>query len=195
MPNVQKRGVPQLETLLNRFGWRGPWQDTEIPPLLQMVAPVQRLDLLCAGYGNLAAVAANVSQIQLFNPAGSNITIICHRIGMGIEIAGDIQMAFHDTELTTLISGTSAALNRSPGTTPDPTGQIRHVNGAAVGTIFFRAPLDVADRFYWFDFERAGDYEYHGISLAPGRGLIVRDTNNDIDTLVQFEWSERVDRI
>jgi len=190
--DIQRRGGPQVLALFKRFGI------TVLPPgmeLEQAVAPVAavpRLDLLCSGIGTIAASVNDSSQVQLFNPVGSGVTVTLHRVWLSVTTAGEVRMQLHDTALGSAIT-TLQVMRRALGSQQSPSAQMRSTQGNLVGTNAMRFDLDIADRSYQFDMGILGDnQEFVGPSLAEGRGLIFAPTTDNVGNLTNLLWSERI---
>lgn len=189
---IQRRGGPQVQTLLERFGLRMAAQDVEIPEIVLPVASVPRLDNLCMGVAQVNPSVAERSLVQLFNPATSRVTVIIHRIWVALGAADEVSfrtnaIALADAE-TTL-----AVVNRKIGNQPEPVALIRSLQGSASGSTVGIWRLDTAARSVEFNLNRIADnQEFSGVSLARGRGFMIVPQADNIGNTVTFLWSERI---
>lgn len=187
---VQRRGVPQAQAIAERFGQEALGGSTELPPWIIPMAKTTRLDLPCMGHGLMAALAANRSMVQLFNPGDTNTDIYLQRLWCSSTADGNIQLKIHDTALTTNLS-TNVALWRREGTSqPRPVAQVRKVQGASVGTVF--GLVEVLDNVSQLVDFRLGDGQQHdGLVLQPGRGILLNPGGDNLQINVMFHWLER----
>ena len=192
MSEIQRRGGQQFQRLLRRFGVTRTIQGSQITDDVQAVAAVPRTDVQCSGNATLAALAANRSQIQLFNPAGSGVTVIVHRIWTSMATAGLVRLGNHDTALADTDSAT-AVMERTRGNQPEPAAQLRTHRAAAVGSVVQVFELDIADRTYQWELSRFGGvYDFEGPSLAEGRGFILSPSVDNLAFISGWLWTERI---
>lgn len=189
---IQRRGGSQLLGLLRRFGINAPGTEGEIDDRVIPTAEIPRLDNLCGGSASVAGSASDRSIIQLRNPAASGVTVILHRLWVSLATAGVTTLRLHDPALATLPT-TLAVLRRTLGSQPSPSGQIRTATADSAGTRILLFNLDIADRTYEFDLSRLGnEWDFTGISLAEGRGVVMTPATDNILQDVSFLWSERI---
>lgn len=192
MADIQRRGGPQLASLLRRFGITRVLSGSQISEDVTAVAQVPRLDNLCGGNGDIAVLAANRSMVQLFNPVGSGVTVILHKVWVALTVPGRFTLRTSVVALADAIT-TLTVLNRRLGNQPEPSAQMRSLRGTGVGGPDLSWTIDIADRSYEFDLQRLdASQEFHGPSLAEGRGYtMVPDTDN-VGAEVTYLWSERI---
>src|SRR2546427_3972668 len=91
-----------------------------------------------------AASVGNLTEIQLFNPVASGVTIIVHRILMSRPTQGDLEVRSHNAALATLVNvGRNLAFFGTAGK-----GELRTATPvAADGTILWNVTL-LADTVY-----------------------------------------------
>jgi hypothetical protein len=128
---------------------------------------------------NLAASVGNFSEVQLFNPVASGITLAVKAINFGSATAGSINIRSYNTALATLVgtgfnlqSGGTAALGEIRTATPvaeDGTfiGPIPAGAGAAV-------PVDLG----WF------------IELGAGEGVLCNHGTANTGITIFYLWRE-----
>jgi len=126
-----------------------------------------------------AAVSAELSHCQLFNPAGSGITIVIRRVSLRLLTAGEFSLTSHNIELTT---DHNPGFNLDSGAT-DGSGRVRrqtntmvlgtnleNYNAADTGTV---VPVDD----WW-------------MRLGAGEGFNVVSNVANIRMVVNFRWIE-----
>lgn len=192
MSEIQRRGGPQVEALLRRFGVKNVPPGFEVIDTVLPVAEVTRLDNLCGGGIEIAGLAANRSIVQLFNPRGSGVILILHRVWVSLEVAGVTGLRTHDTPLATLVTSVGV-LNRTRGNQPQPSGEIRSAQSGSVGADVIPWRVAVADETIEIPLGRlGGDQSFVGPSLAEGRGFAMVPSADDVRAGVSFLWSERI---
>ena len=187
---VQRRGVPQAEAVAERFGNESLGAPVEVLPGIIPVAKVTRVDIPMMGTTTVAALAANRSQIQLFNPAGSNTWLILKRMWVGTGGGTTLNLKTHDTALTTLASTIASMLRQEGSSQVAPVGQVRQVQGAAVGSQIGLAAIQ-ANITEFFDFFTDDGEEFNGLVIQPGRGILVSPNADNVEMKAMFQWSER----
>ncbi len=127
----------------------------------------------------LGASVGNYPHIQLFNPVGSGIIIIVHRILVNVEATEGLRLNIHNTAITTdqgkgtnLLIGGDAAI-----------GEVRSQDNAAqLGTLLWRiqvlasSPLDIVKDWY--------------LELGAGEGILVQTHLVNRALYVAYDWSE-----
>lgn len=192
MADIQRRGGAQFQRLLKRFGVSRTIVGAQVAEDVVVTASVPRLDLQCAGNASLAALAANRSMIQIFNPVGSGITVILHRLWTSLGAAGIVRLLTHNTALADAVTSL-AVMERALGNQAEPAAQLRSARAAAVGTVVQAWELDTASRSYEWDLSRFGGvYDFEGPSLAEGRGLLLSPSIDNLAMIIGFLWSERI---
>ena len=192
--DVQRRGGPQVLSLLRRFGI------TKVPPGMSIeqavspVANVPRIDNMAGGNALIASDVGNRSLIEIFNPVGSGVEVILHKIWVSLSAAGRVSLRTHNVALADPVTSLSV-LSRRPGNQPEPSAQMRSLQGSAVGSSILAWALDIADRSYEFDLQRIDDaQEFYGPSLAEGFGFIVTPSSDNVANSTALVWSERISR-
>lgn len=194
MAEIQRRGGPQFDALVKRFGVKTTGVPVELGEFILPVGEVPRLDVLCGGGDTIAAEAAKRSQVQLFNPPGSGVTVILHRIWIALSASEIVTLRMHNTALADAGAFTPLILNRTAGNQPQPSAQIRTLKDAGLGTIAMFWPMVVAGLDYReIHLERVGAVQvFEGPSLAEGRGFNIVPSADNIGLTATFEWSERI---
>jgi hypothetical protein len=141
---------------------------------------VQELGLtgkVFVGPVGLDASLVEKANVQLLNPAGSGILIVCVAVLVSLSTGADIQVKQNGTALATLVgNGKSTYLGKS-----DSVGEVRSESlaspaGTLIGTAF-RAPTSVLDLgMPWY--------------IPPGEGLVIAHSVNDAVLSVVFKWYE-----
>jgi len=187
---IQRRGGPQFEALLRRFGIKST-PDAEIADDITSVASVPRLDYPCMGRKLVTGTSADRSQVQVLNPANSGIISHVHRVWVASEAADTIELTMRDVALVTNDFG--IVVWRPDGTQPNPATQFRSASATEVGTIFMTQACDIAARTYVVELDSAfGDYEHPGVALDEGSGMVVQSGTDDLNLDVSIFWSERL---
>jgi len=188
---IQRRGGPQFSALLRRFGITSPHPGVEVVHEVNAVAPIPRLDNLCVGTADIPSNAAR-SAVQLFNPVGSGVIVILHRVWMAVSGATSVTLRVHNTALADAV-GNLQVMSRTLGNQPSPSCQMWSAEAASVGTVAMKFDLDIADRTYEWDLGRVGDdQEFAGPSLAEGRGILMVPGANTTAFNAGYYWTERL---
>jgi len=122
---------------------------------------------------------ANMSFVQLMNPAGSGITIIIKALILCPTVTSINHIAVHNTALTNLLDN---GVNLLSGGS-DGLGEIRGQQSAvALGTRFMQIPL-LDDRPYivpgsWF------------MELGAGEGIVMNQSFSGVDGIANWHWIE-----
>ena len=128
---------------------------------------------------SLAASVGNLSEIQLFNPAGSGITTIVHRFFASPSPAQVVNLRQFNTGLATLV-GTGFNLNVGGAAA---VSEIRTANPAAAsGTFWAPIPLDSVTELLIVQ-------EWHAM-LGAGEGILLSTDVANVALRVRFEWIE-----
>lgn len=189
---IQRRGGPQVVALFDRFGVKTGPQDVDLIDAVLPTAAVPRLDNLCGGGEDVAADVGNRSLLQLFNPVDSGVVVIVHRLWISLTVAGTAGIRMHNTALATAGSSLDV-FNRVVGNQPEPSGQLRTLQGAAVGSTSLIWRLDTANRSVEFDVSRLGDTQkFAGLSLQQGTGAVITPSADNVGMRGGFLWSERI---
>jgi len=192
MAFIQRRGGPQLESLLRRFGITVGAAGQQVTEGVVAVAPVPRLDVLCGGSKRLAALASNRSMVQLFNPVGSGVIATLHRIYVSVTTPAAVFLRKHNAALADAVTFIDV-LNRELVIEPEPSCLMKSLRGTAVGATTLEFDLDTADRMEEIDLTRLGETQkYAGASLAEGLGFVIVTTTDNVGLLVNYIWSERI---
>jgi len=174
----------------DRFGQESLGSPVILPDFILPTAKVPRVDLPAMGGLTLAALAANRSMIQLFNPGGSNTDLLLKRIWGFTGAANALVLFTHDTALASL-STKSGALVRSEGTNQiAPVGQIRNAQASAVGTDI-GSWTTLANTLVKLEFMTGDGDHFDGIVIQPGRGILIAPTDDNIEVRATFQWLER----
>jgi len=187
---VQRRGVPQAEAVADRFGQQSLGAPTELFRGILPVAKVARVDLPSIGGIGVGGLAANRTMVQLFNPSGSNTDLMLKRIWVSSNTTGTLLLRTHDTALTTNQASKASMLRQEGTNQVQPIGQIRSVQGSAVGTSisFYKV---IADTTFALEF-RVGDGEhFDGFVIQPGRGILMLPDADDRSLTIVYQWLER----
>ena len=187
---VQRRGVPQADAVAERFGQDQLGGPVALPDFILPVAKVPRVDLPSIGGAVVAALAANRSIVQLFNPAGSNTHLLLKRIWASATSATTMRIKTHDTALADSHT-TIAAMIRQEGTSQvAPLAQIRSVQGADVGSIvaFLNLEINVTEEF---NFIVSDGEHFDGFVIEPGRGILVVPSGDNVGMKATWHWLER----
>ena len=192
MADIQRRGGPQLASLLRRFGVQKRPPESQIYPDILPVAQVPRLDNLCGGTKRVTALAANRSLVQLFNPSGSGVVVVLHKLWISLGAAGRVSIRTHNIALADAATALGV-LNRIRGNQSEPSAQMRSLQGTSIGNDILAWPLDVVDKPYEFNVQRMDDsQEFFGPSLSEGAGFTVTPSSDNVELSVSFLWSERI---
>lgn len=132
------------------------------------------------GGGVLAAVAANYSILQLWNPAGSDVMVVLQSItGFGGASPDSLNLFVHNAALAGGVLATSS--NKYVGGAA-PSAEIRWANAAAIGgTKFANFVLNVDARRLLFT---------EPIIIPAGQGVTVCRVTLNVDNSATFEWIE-----
>lgn len=187
---VQRRGVPQAEAVADRFGQQSLGAQTELLSGIVPVAKVARVDLPMIGGIGIGALAANRSMIQIFNPAGSNTDLLIKRIWVSSGTTGTLLLRTHDTALTNLATGTGSMVRQEGSSQVAPIGQIRSVQGAAVGTSIGVVKV-IEDATLPLEFFLGDGEHFDGFVIQPGRGILISPDTDNRSLAATFEWLER----
>ena len=127
----------------------------------------------------LGASIGNLGHFQLFNPGGSGITIVVHRVFQGVETALSVTLTLHNTALTTLVrQGVNLLAGGAAGV-----GEFRsQVNAAQLGTMGQYIPLLARTPY-----EMGKDWT---VELGAGEGLIIMNQTANDGLYGNFEWIE-----
>lgn len=127
-----------------------------------------------------AAVAAAVSEVQLFNPAASGIMAFIEDIEIWTPTGAEIQLTDFSTELGAA-GGTPINCTNGNGT---PAGALARIgtNATVQGNVMYGLFVPANTRIV-ID----GRYRF---ALNPGKGLTVAHTTVNIDLTVSFRWVE-----
>lgn len=187
---VQRRGVPQVNVLAERFGQETLGAPVELPPFILPVAKVPRTDPPAMGGTAVGALAANRSMIQLLNPASSNTELLVKRIWASAGADATVNISTHDAPLATLATTRASMIRREGSNQTVPIGQIRHTKGAAVGSVtgFF---FHEGQTGFTLDFSTGDGDHFDGFVLQPGRGILLDPGADNITMRATFEWLER----
>jgi len=132
-----------------------------------------------SGVGALAAAAGTVSEIQLFNPAGSAITLLLYKCVGDATVASALQLRTFNTALATLIGN---GLNMLSG------------GAASVAEIRSAAPAVNDGTSFWSKAALAGEPIELGdlwvIELGAGEGVIATDNTQNVGVRFTFLWNE-----
>jgi len=185
---IQKLAAPRWQKLLDRLGVSvGGSEPVELLNGVIATTPLPNTDLLCSGFGQLGATAAERSMIQLFNPASSPIDIIpvlAHVYNGTTATNKNCSLCSHDAALTTL-SATVGPLTRPKGNLQGINGEVRTLSGVSAGTTIGGMLASADDVDLVFEFPE-------GSILEPGRGLLWRPNANQVAMAATWVWYERV---
>ena len=129
--------------------------------------------------GALAASAGNFNEIQLFNPAGSGITVVIKRILASVAAASGVMVRRHDPALATL-DGTGFNL-RAGGAAAQAvirTTQIAALDGTRISEQLLGASVITPIAEDW------------NKELPANTGLLVTGRGVNIELMVYYEWNE-----
>lgn len=132
------------------------------------------------GTGNLSNTAAVISHVQLFNPAGSGVTVIVDGMIFAMGTAGRFLLASHDTELTT---DGGAWLNALMGGAAGAAHVRTQNNATVLGTAFGGGRLagNTGEPFV-FPF---------GLQIPAGAGILLSPTLVNVSATVTF-WGREI---
>ncbi len=135
--------------------------------------------LVFHGRTNSAALAANESHVQLFNPVGSAITVLVDRATVISTVAQVIRLTHHNTALTFSLD---AGLNKDIGGAA-PVGQLRTQQQS--GFLGTEALQVITDQSGYRDFGII-----FPILLGAGEGVLLVPTTQNVGLFVMYEWRE-----
>lgn len=131
------------------------------------------------GYTSSTGAVGEYMHVQLFNPAGSGITVLVDRCQVVSDVDGGLRFGFYDTELTSDIGAGASKKNGGAAAK----AHIRRQSIAAItGTILINM-LSLADVGRVYDFP-------YPLELAEGEGAIVTPSVTASDTYGAYEWRE-----
>lgn len=187
---VQRRGVPQAEAVAERFGQEDLGHPTELHEGIFPIAKVSRVDLPAMGGVAVAALAANRSMVQLFNPARSNTDLLIKRIWMSSLTDQTINLRTHDNALPNLAPFIGVMVRQEGTNQKGAVGQVRSLQGAAVGTTIGIWQV-LANVLELVDFMVGDGEHFDGLILQPGRGVLLSPSVDDAVMRATFQWLER----
>lgn len=133
------------------------------------------------GVNNSAALAANNSHVQLFNPVGSSVVVFLDDLTVGGILPLIVRVTQHTTALTFSLT---AGLNKNIGGTA-PVAELRNQQTSGfLGTEFANIDLGPALR------QRAGII--FPVQLDAGQGVVVVPTTQNVGLFVSWEWREKL---
>ena len=136
------------------------------------------------GSAQVAAVAAQFSRSEIFNPAGSGKIMTVTKFVVSTSAADAMRWGLSGAALGTLIA-TAELRDTRFGVGTLPSGEIRTGNSAGAGPASGRASIP-ADEAFTFE-------DQNGIAvLAPGTGLEVGSSTVNLLILTSFFWRERI---
>lgn len=184
-PTVQKSQV--VTNLLELLGMDGPSRWEVIPGILP-VAIVQDTDpakqeKFAFGQIRIGAVAAQNSHNQIFNPADSGVIVHVDSALIVSGAAVDVEVAEHDTALTTLGTTKGWRDRRNVGA---PVAEIRSQTNAGVLSALRRLLIPTL---------AANDMEPVPLDvwLEPGQGLNFQAQTVNITLGCSIYWDEKVE--
>ncbi len=136
-----------------------------------------------AGGVQSAALAANNSHVQLFNPAGSTVNVIVRKYGFTIQSASQVYLNRYDTQLAT---DNGSAMNKLTGGAASVAKLRSQTN---VGTLGTGNPLG-----YWFDVNAQRvvmETLTEPIVLIPGTGIVFVPLTVNVGMWGMFDWYEQ----
>ncbi len=131
----------------------------------------------------VAAVAAQNSRAQLFNPAGSGKLITVTRLYPRVTVLDAVEMGTLGVALANL-SAVSRYRDSRFGTTLQPVGQLREDTNVGATPATFRFNAQITESL-------PIDDENDIAVLSPGFGLVVSTASVNIGLVVSFMWRER----
>lgn len=152
-----------------------------VVPVIQFERPDVTRQLRGAmGNSQISGVAAEVTKVQLFNPAGSGVLLHPEGILVSRETTGLVQLRTHDTAL---LAEATTKIFRDRRNATLPVGQLREVSAAGfVGALVL--DIQVA----------AGDTVTIPLTadtvLDEGQGFIVNCDVVDVNLITNWYWSE-----
>lgn len=136
------------------------------------------------GTTSQAALAANLSHSQLFNPVGSNMILTVERVDLSLPIGDFIEYAFAILPLTNAAASVVFRDTRS-GFTGTPVGQVRDVQQAGglptIGGLFVSTDTNLSMQ------DKRGLF-----ILEAGTGITFATTTVNRTFRVTYQWRERV---
>ncbi|NUO87669.1 MAG: hypothetical protein HOQ37_16370 [Cupriavidus sp.] len=136
-----------------------------------------------SGYAASAAVAAQYSRLQLWNPAGSGKRLVVESVTQmtGSTGANGITMGFNAVALTTAIA---FGLCKRSGVADSTAGQLRSDSTAAAAGAFnmMGSSLPASNTYQQKPVEP--------VLLEPGYGLVMQGASVNIAVSGMFEWYE-----
>jgi len=190
---IQRRGGPQVDALLDRFGIQGPRANVPLVDTVSPVAVVPRLDPLCMAQHTIAAVASQFAHSQLFNPVGSGVILRVKRVWTDTPGA-QFAMTLHNVALGA-VSSTGAILNRVVAGQRNSSGQLRFLSttsefGTRIG-VWHGGASSIAS--YKLEFDAwDGDNVDSLPTLGEGTGMICRSVATNQAWQWTWMWSERL---
>jgi len=131
------------------------------------------------GTGLVAALAANVSIVQLFNPVGSLVTVIVKLITVNIQVQVSGGVTLYNTALTTLVGNGANLLNGGANSV----AEVRTIQtGGALGTFIASYDL-IANTPIVF----GGDWL---VELGAGEGVTFQPGAVNFASRASFLWME-----
>lgn len=132
-----------------------------------------------AGFGNQAAVAAQFSHVQLFNPASSGVRLLVYRIFASSSLVTAYKLCRHDTELPT--DATTKANLLTSGSAP--VARVRITANAVEQGSQFGQHNGLANDARVIADDWLGE-------VAEGHGLLIRQNQVNADLAVTYFWLE-----
>lgn len=179
---LQLQNAVATQNLLESLGITAPVRfavhPAVIPVAVMSTQDPTKVDRLAFGSVNVSAVAAQVSQSQLFNPAGSGVAIHVDSAYISVPSAASFTVRIFDTALTTLSSESGYRDRRLDGS---PAGQVRGSSVAVVqGTVRLRLQVP-ANESVLIPLD---------MFLGVGQGVHFACSTANLDSTTDFFWEE-----
>ena len=132
------------------------------------------------GYSAAGALAANYTQVQLWNPAGSGKRLVVEKISSFCSVAASMSVGYHTAAYANVIG--NAASKSVAGAAS--VAEMRYMQGAATYTGAWFSKQTPANT-------TTPEELREPIIIPPGYGLVVRNTTVNQDLGAYFEFFEQ----
>lgn len=129
--------------------------------------------------GNVGGGVGQISEVQLFNPVASGITVIVYRVIVSQAAIDGIQCRTHNTALATLVGNGANLLSGGAVSVAEVrTALPAAADGALVSTLHIAAAAP---------FERIAVWAWE---LGAGEGILFANATTNIQQVTEFYWNE-----